>query len=213
MPNLSFICHRVNRIEQLKKMKEGYGAEIDLRSKVDCDGEIHLHHDAWQVGDSFEEWLAVWGSKNRGTLILNTKEDGLENRVFELLMQYQVKDYFFLDTALPTLVKWTQFLGNRNFAQRLSQFEPLELVAQFRGKAEWLWVDCFGGVPLPADKISPLKKDFKICLVSPELQGKNEESLLSQFSDLAKIADAICTKVPEVWQRVVLGSTYTQIRG
>jgi len=43
--------------------------------------------------------------------------------------------------------------------------------------------------------------DINICLVSPELQGQPIESIF-QFSKYKTIADAICTKQPDEWEKV-----------
>ena len=37
---------------------------------------------------------------------LNTKDDGLEDRVLVAMDETGVTQFFFLDTVLPTLVKW-----------------------------------------------------------------------------------------------------------
>lgn len=194
---MALIHHRVNKISEVLKLPAGRGAEIDLRSSVDSLGKLHLSHDPWIKGDDFEEWLKVFASQPRETLILNTKEDGLENRVLELLEKCQVKNYFFLDTAMPTLVKHTNQLKNPNFAVRFSQWEPEGLCAKFEGLASWLWVDCFGGdLRLPSEA---LQKKFKICLVSPELQGASQELIGKYKSQFQGKGFSVCTKFPELW--------------
>ena len=116
------------------------------------------------------------------------------------MVQYSIEDYVFLDTVLPTLVKKTQFQKNRRYAVRLSAFEPKEFVSYFRSKAEWVWVDCFQGVPVSAQVVKELKKDFKVCLVSPELHGKPLKENIKVFHSLFELSDAVCTKEPEAWR-------------
>lgn len=197
----TFIRHRANSIDELAKIELDWGVEIDLRSDVSSSGKIHLSHDPWIRGDDFEEWLKVFSDlKIKGPIILNTKEDGLEQKVIELLKQYDISSYFFLDTTLPTLVRWTIINSLKNFSVRYSQFEPEILAKKFANKANWLWVDCFNGTPPDIKPLLKLKKAFLICLVSPELQGVQSIDWDS-FSDLFKLADAICTKNPKQWIR------------
>lgn len=201
MKELIIFKHRINKISEIATLQPGWGAELDLRSSLHTKGKIHIHHDAWSEGDDFDNWLQAYSERqNAGPLILNTKEDGLEERILELLKKYKFSNYFFLDTALPTLVKWTQVKGVKNFAIRLSQYEPLEFVNAFKGKADWLWVDCFAGQPIDPEWLKELQGDFQICLVSPELQGM-DVSLIADFKNLlGPYADAVCTKNPHMWK-------------
>lgn len=194
-----FIQHRVNKIADLKNVDQSFGVEIDLRSSLSPKGELYLSHDPWQPGDHFEEWLREFCSlKIRGPIILNTKEDGLETQIVEKIADAGIDNYFFLDTAIPTLIRWP---GNRNvakFAARLSTHEPMEQALALRSFAKWLWVDCFEGIPMDTSMISTLKNSFKICLVSPELHGKPLE-LISNFETWYRASDAICTKFADAW--------------
>jgi hypothetical protein len=190
------IRHRVNQITQLDGQNKLWGAEIDLRSDVTQPKKIHLSHDAWVKGDDFEQWLDIWAQKKiDGTLILNTKEDGLEERSLELLSAKSVTNFFFLDTTIPTLVRLGKKYRN-NFAVRYSSFENLGLCLALREHAAWAWVDCFNRQPVTFEEVANLKQaGFKVCLVSPELQGGAEVEKAG-FQDLISLSDAICTKFP-----------------
>lgn len=195
-----FINHRINRVAALKGVPLTHGCEIDLRSDPATKGRIYLAHDPWSAGDDFEDWLAEFcRMRLEGPIILNTKEDGLERRIIEMLGDAGLVNWFFLDTAFPTLVRYTLGLRERRFAVRVSAYEPPSGADAFRGAAEWAWVDCFGGNPVPADWCADLRKDFRVCLVSPELQAPPTETALEQFRALAEHADAICTKQSEKW--------------
>lgn len=193
-----FVEHRINTLDQLALVSIENGVEIDLRS--DCStGKIHMHHDPFVKGLGFEEWLDVFiKRKISGPIILNTKEDALESRIIEICESKGVTNFFFLDTALPTLVRWALKKGESRFACRISIHEPAEALQSFRGKVDWLWVDCFDGIPLKLAHLESVKNDFKICLVAPELQGVQKVD--AGFNDLMNIADAICTKKPHFWQ-------------
>jgi hypothetical protein len=192
------IKHRVNQISQLAQHDPQLGIEIDLRSLVGERGKIHLSHDAWTQGDDFEVWLDLFSKKKvQGPLILNTKEDGLEERCFDLLAQREITNFFFLDTTIPTLVRLGKS-SSSSFSVRFSRFENLELCFGLKEQAAWVWVDCFDRVPVDVNSLQKLRDHgFKVCLVSPELQGGNQDDL-ARFKHLLFYADAICTKSNDI---------------
>lgn len=187
------IAHRINTIEQLKSTPHNFGVELDLRPEGD---KIIIHHDAFKPGEDFEEWLKHY---NHALIILNTKAEGMENRILELMDKYNIKDYFFLDLSLPFLIRYMN-QGVKKMAVRFSEYEPLEFVMGFAGKVDWVWVDCFTDLPLSPESYNQLKKHFKLCLVSPELQGY-ELSRIDEFKKKlhGMSIDAVCTKRPDLW--------------
>lgn len=73
-----------------------------------------------------------------------------------------------------------------------------------KGRIDWVWVDCFTRCPLDRNAYTQLKDaNFKICLVSPELQGRFEDTEIAEIHQNLQsnniIVDAICTKKPEAW--------------
>jgi len=195
-----WIRHRVNSIEQLKTIPLECGAEIDLRSDVSVPGSIHLSHDPWVKGELLENWLRVFAERRiQGPIIFNTKEDALESRTFELCEKFGIRNFFFLDTTVPTLVRWLREGKGECFAVRVSQYEPSSSIQLLGSKIKWVWVDCFGGNPMPATEVEKAKAlGCKVCLVSPELQGRPLEEIRN-FKDLWSLADAVCTKGVESW--------------
>jgi hypothetical protein len=187
------IAHRINTVEQLCNVPEAYGVELDLRP----DGEkIIVHHEPFQQGEDFEDWLKNY---HHSFIILNTKAEGMEDRLLQLMEKHDIKDYFFLDLSLPYLVKYMK-KGISKIAVRFSEYEPMEFVMNFAGKVEWVWIDCFTHFPLNMENYRILKENFKLCLVSPELQGYHTDKIAEfreQLKDM-KI-DAVCTKRPDLW--------------
>lgn len=193
------IRHRVNTAKELSSVPARHGVEIDLRIS---EGEIILAHDPFTQGESFKSWLENF---YHGTLILNVKEDGLESHISEILKSKGIEDYFFLDQPFPTLRK--SALENRPVALRLSENEnPIEI-----GNLEikWLWLDSFSGNwSYLAKHAEWLKRgEFKLCIVSPELQGRSPESEASVIVENLKKSnlkiDAVCTKTPKVWEMLL----------
>lgn len=195
---MNLISHRRNTIEELKSTPSEYGVEVDIRSD---NGQLVIHHDPFAQGENFEDWIKNY---RHGTLILNVKEEGLEMRLIDLMKKHGITDYFFLDQSFPFLIKWSN-LGERHCAVRVSEFESIETALTLAGKIDWVWVDCFTKFPLSSEDADRLQDaGFKLCLVSPELQGRPAESAIPELAKLLAerhiSADAICTKKPELWK-------------
>lgn len=188
---MKFIAHRINTIEELKKIPKEFGVEIDLR---DFGNELVLQHDPFKGGELFEDYLKHY---KHGTLILNIKSERIELKVLELLEKYPVKDYFFLDSSFP-MIHLMSSKGEKKIALRFSEFEGLDTIKEMKGKVDWVWVDCFTRLPLTQQNFKQLKEwGYKLCLVSPELQGRESDIPVYRKYLLENelVFDAICTKV------------------
>jgi hypothetical protein len=195
---MNYIAHRRNTIQQLRDTPQKYGIEVDIRSFGD---RLVVHHDPFVEGVSFDDWVAEY---RHGTLILNVKEEGLEERLSGLMERHGIEDYFFLDQSFPFLIKFAK-QGERRCAVRVSEFESVETALSLAGRIDWVWVDCFTQFALSTRDAARLKDaGFRLCLVSPELQGRlGDEAITQMHSLLAErgvAVDAICTKTPETWE-------------
>ena len=194
---MNIIRHRRNTHGELAEISTDHGAEIDIRSQGDS---LVLHHEPYEAGTSFEDWLENY---RHGTLILNVKEEGLEEQCLKLMVQHGIEDFFFLDQSFPFLVK-TVKNGESRCAVRVSEFENIYTAITLAGKVQWVWIDCFTKFPLDLSSAKLLKEsDFKLCIVSPELQGRMEISdtneIMAAMNRAGVTPDAICTKFPERW--------------
>ena len=189
----NFYIHRVNDINSLIKIPQNYGIEIDLR----CEGnDIILHHDPFYEGTEFRTFLKEY---NHNGIILNCKSEGLENEILKILREFNIEDFFFLDLSIPFLVK-TSNNGCKQVAVRFSEYEPLSFVNKYKDICEWIWIDSFHGKYFDEKQIKILAKNFKICLMSPELRGFGSEivkELKYRYSDIE--FNAVCTKNPSLW--------------
>jgi len=197
---MTLIAHRKNTISELQSTNKNYGVEVDIRS---LGHNLILHHDPFEDGTLFADWIKYYAHK---TLILNIKEEGLEERVLDLMYLHNIHDYFFLDQSFPFLVKFSK-KGLKKTAVRLSEFESINTVLTLEGKVDWVWVDCFSFLPLSKKDYLDLKaKGFKVCIVSPELQGKDPNIEIPIYFNLLLSReihpDAICTKNPEIWEKL-----------
>jgi len=196
---MEYIAHRINTVEELKKIPKEYGVELDLR---DFGERLILQHDPFIDGEDFEYYLKYY---DHGTMILNIKSERIEHKVLELIQKYNIKNYFFLDSSFPMIYLLSQD-GEKNIALRFSEFEGIDTILNMKGRINWIWVDCFSKLPITKENYKLLKQHgFKFCLVSPELQGQDEkiEEYKKHLNDDHIIFDAICTKIYNVirWEK------------
>ncbi len=191
-----YIAHRINKASQLRQVPVEYGIELDLRDHGD---RIVLQHDPYIQADAedFEEFLAGY---SHSTIILNIKSERIEWKVLELLKQFSIVNYFFLDSSFP-MIRALNKSGERQIAVRFSEFEPIESVVALAGQVEWVWVDCFSKLPLDDNSYPRLRQHFKTCIVSPELQGHSLD-MIPLFAEQLRSypVDAICSKRPDLWK-------------
>lgn len=203
------IFHRVNSLELLRTVPDHCGAEVDVRYLGE---ELILEHDAFKLADGvgavrLQDFLSEF--KLKGPLILNVKTEGIEVACIELLRKYNCRNWFFLDLSMPMAVKYSILaaegrlagFGPENIAVRFSEYEAIEYSLQFAGRAGWVWVDCFTRMPLDMKSYNLLKEaGFRICLVSPELQGHSLDRIADFRRLLADMkVDAVCSKRPDLW--------------
>lgn len=192
-----FIAHRINTVEALKQVPSEYGIELDLR---DHGNRLVLQHDPFTDGEDFEAFLEHY---HHALVILNIKSERIEHRVLELIEKFKIQNYFFLDSSFPMIVQMSK--SNPNFAVRFSEYEQLDTILTMKNRVKWVWVDCFTQLPINAESYKLLKDSgFKLCLVSPELQGRPEEitAYRKTLESQGIVFDAICTKLHQVsaWQ-------------
>ncbi len=88
---------------------------------------------------------------------------------------------------------------------RVSEFVSIETAMTRAGKVDWVWVDCFTRFPLTRETARQLQQaGFKLCLVSPELQGRDSAAEIPALIELLRqcgiVAEAVCTKRPDLWE-------------
>lgn len=196
---MKLIAHRRNTRLELESTPTQYGIEVDIRSQGE---KLIIHHDAFVGGEEFVQWLDGY---RHGTLILNVKEEGLEDRLLDLMRARGISDFFFLDQSFPFLVRSAN-KGEKRCAVRVSEYESIQTALTLSGRVNWIWVDCFSRFPLQSsDALLLQEAGFKLCLVSPELQGRNPDKeipkLIRLLDEKGIAAAAVCTKRPEVWER------------
>ena len=191
------IKHRQNEISDLKQLPKNFGAEIDIRSQFN---ELILHHDPFNKGQPLKNWLEHYDHR---FLILNVKEEGLEEMIINLLEKFNINNYFFLDQSFPFLMKYSR-KKNKHLATRFSDYENIKNIVNLKNKVQWVWIDYFDKFSLNDKNINLVKKlNFKYCLVSPELHGENKILKIREVKEILNdfnfVPDAVCTKKPNEW--------------
>lgn len=197
---MKIIKHRINTIEGLVQIASNYGIEIDLRSK---NGEIVLSHDPFpEESIHFTDWLKFYHHK---TLVLNIKEEGLEQKVLEIMSSFEIQEFFFLDQSFPFMMKSLKD-GESRVAIRFSDQESFDTIFKISNlelvNPDWVWIDSFSGNWSHLSDLAKIKSlGFKVCLASPELHGRNLDLELENIKTffINSQFDAICTKLPEKW--------------
>jgi hypothetical protein len=143
--------------------------------------------------------LSAW---NGQPLIINVKEDALEQEILKILNKYGITDYFFLDQSYPSIRRLISS-GVTKVATRVSDYE--DLTTALKSGSDWVWLDSFSGswdYLMKATKAIE-ENGQKSCLVSPELQRVDSVDELSQLQSTSREKglriDAVCTKIPENW--------------
>jgi hypothetical protein len=188
--------HRINTSSQLEGIPSEDGVEIDVRSSGQ---DIILEHDPFKEGQIFAKWLEHWQGQS---LILNVKEEGIEEKTLEVLSSYPNLEYFFLDQSFPFLAR-TINRGNKNTAVRVSDLESVDTALLMN--CDWVWIDCFLGdwSFLPGAITRLQNNGKKICLVSPELVRDNALNELQLLQDVLSVnnlfVQGVCTKLKDLW--------------
>lgn len=164
---MEIIIHRINKINEIKKISSNFGAEIDIRTKG---SDLILGHDPFAKGDKLKDYLENYNHK---TLVLNLKEAGIEDDVLTLVKNYSIKSYFLLDVEMPYMYRATKN-GQKNIAVRFSEYEDISLAKYFKNKLKWVWIDTVTRLPINENNKNILNK-LKSCIVCPERWGRKHD--------------------------------------
>lgn len=197
-----FINHKINNKHKLIETLIHYGVEIDVRWS-DKHNTILFDHDLIKDEIYSENFFidTVLKYYNHSLLILNIKESLCEEKCIEYLTKYNIKNYLFLDSQIPDIVRHNR-QGNYNFIIRWSKYETLNEFL-LKQNSKYIWVDSFG-----EDNIdfidSSYSKTHELILVSPELHKKDniKEFIenVRKWKDIYKIS--VCTDNIDIWEKL-----------
>jgi len=156
---MEIIIHRVNTVQGLKDVPQEYGTEIDIRA---LGKDLILNHEPFHNGDRLVDYLDNY---QHGTLILNVKEAGIEDRVLEMVRSYsQIESYLYRASRQ----------GERAIAVRYSEDESIDTAKKYEHLVDWIWIDTNTKLPIDDENKETLQK-FSTCLVCPERWGRPQD--------------------------------------
>ncbi len=171
----------------------GFGTETDFR---DLATDLVVSHDPPGPGAlRAEVLLGIYrGIGADVPLALNIKSDGLQKLVPPLLEQYGVTRWFVFDMAVPDALGWLK-VGAPTFT-RHSEIEP---DPAFYDRAAGVWLDGFAGEWWTEATIRRhLDAGKQVCIVSPELHGRDPRSAWDLLTAVRSEPQVIlCTDLPE----------------
>jgi hypothetical protein len=190
---MQIIRHRVNTLEQLAETPSEYGIEFDVREGP---SGVVVTHDPWTPSVDLVTFLKHC---RHAFYIVNIKCERIEQEVLTRLAEAKISNFMLLDCSFPMIVSLVR-QGERRIAVRLSEYESIQTVLAMAGMVEWVWVDVFSRLPVTPRDCQQLRAvGFRLCLVSPELQGRPQD--ISEYQErIAHWMDMVCTKVPTAWR-------------
>ena len=175
----------------------GFGTETDFR---DYCGQLFIAHDppATRPDVTAVQFFAmIAASDPKLPVAINIKADGLQRLLKEVLDAHGVTDYFLFDMSIPDALQSVK-AGLRIFT-RQSDVEP---EPQLYAQAEGVWMDAFYSDSwlTPEAIHRHLDAGKSVCLVSPELHGRDHRAFWGRLSTDSLINHPslmICTDIPE----------------
>lgn len=179
-----------------RALEQGFGIETDLR---DYQGKLVISHNPADAASPLaEQFFAAYASGGyRLPLALNVKADGIQRLLAEELGRYGITEYFLFDMSAPEMVVYRD-QGFRYYS-RESDIEPQNVLYE---DASGVWIDTFYDFSWDAIAASErhLRQGKHVCLVSPELHGKEKALFwerLKKASFVSNGALCLCTDAPQ----------------
>lgn len=193
------IKHRVNDLSTLLSTPNNFGIEVDVQFS---NGDVFVGHDPGVLTTSLSTYLKSYSHK---FLCINIKQEGVEPQVLDILNSNKVSNFFLFDLSFPSIMKMVR-LNENKIALRISDLECIRDLEFYNKKIDWIWLDVFYNLDFLSPELVFQLRNFKLCLVSPELHTWRSEVtnniLLKKFKELDFKVDAICTKNSEYWINV-----------
>jgi hypothetical protein len=178
-----------------RAFEAGVGVETDLRDAL---GRLVISHDP-PGGEActFRRFLEIYLEYGAASfLALNIKADGLQTLLSQDMSETGIERYFLFDMSIPdTLI--SQRHGLPVFV-RQSEVEPQPYLYK---AARGVWMDCFYEDWITEqDVVRHLHAGKHVCLVSPELHGRDPAAFwerLSRWELTGSDHLMLCTDYPD----------------
>lgn len=185
----------------------GFGTETDLR---DARGRLVVSHDPPSderdapVLEAVELFEIHRRCDRNVPLALNIKSDGLQKLLPPLLKQFGIANAFLFDMAVPDALGWLR-AGLPTFTRH----SEIETEPAFYREAAGVWLDAFyDDWWTPAVIAGHLAAGKQVCVVSPELHGRNPSEVWNRLATATLRDDPrlmICTDHPEAAKELLGG--------
>jgi hypothetical protein len=180
-----------NTLEAFKHAFDlGFGVELDVR---DSFGHLVVSHDPTGISGQLqlEDVLELF-SKYESTIAINIKSDGLIPAIQSALTNINDTRYFVFDMSIPETIGYLDS-GLRTF-MRISEFEE---ISSLHKDSSGIWLDAFKDDWWISR--NEVFQNFKsICVVSPELHGREEETAWEYLRGIECVSDlSLCTDYPQ----------------
>lgn len=177
-----------------RALDNGFGIETDVRDRC---GTLVISHNPPTGGElTFVEFLAIYGRyEKHPSLALNIKANGLRDRVAAALRLVGTHTAFVFDMSIPDTLDYLNtevpvFVRQSEYEQNPSMYE----------QAIGVWLDAFRTEWFSIEDIARhLRNGKRVCVVSPELHGRNHLPLWKRLYEASLHTAAgmiICTDFP-----------------
>ncbi len=186
-----------NSLEAIRTaLRCGYGFETDLR---DFNGEMVISHNIADEScpNAADVFKFLHDYNDRYTFAVNIKADGLKDLLKRNIEEYGITNYFLFDMSVPQMIEFKE-CGLRFFTRQ----SEVEQYPSMYDDASGVWIDGFWSTKWITKELitKHLDEGKEVCLVSPELHGRNDykdfwKALKGYNIDFGKVL--LCTDLPD----------------
>lgn len=179
----------------LRSFSMNFGTETDVR---DFNGGLVISHDIATGSEmKFEDFIRLaneYECREKLTLALNVKSDGLAMHISRLIRDCENLDCFVFDMSIPDMRSYLR--ENISVFSRISEVERQPV---WLNECEGVWLDSFESDWFSNTVIIDLlNQNKRVCIVSPELHKRDNTILWERIKQLAdQQLLMLCTDYPE----------------
>lgn len=174
-----------------RTVESGFGTETDVRDLL---GKLVIAHDpADNTALPWSKLVDLFSAQGL-PLAVNVKADGLAHLVGDAFSGHDI-DWFAFDMSGPETVRYAK--AGLPFFTRHSDIESVPIMYD---EAQGVWLDAFEdhGWITPEVITEHLDNGKRVCLVSPELHGRDPFEFWTMLKTFGALPDAVmlCTDLP-----------------
>lgn len=174
-----------------RSFQAGWGTETDVR---DAAGRLVMSHDMPSGNEiSLDDFLLLQAGLNL-PLAINIKADGLAEPLRKTMLRHGVRDWFVFDMSVPDMRAHLR-AGN----PVMTRVSEVERTPVWLAESCGVWLDGFDSAWFGAADIEDLLRGGKrVCVVSPELHGRDPTAVWQMLRPLTRREGLmLCTDRPQ----------------